>query len=146
WAASVAAAILTLAAMAHARYQARQAKKNTTTTTTTTTTTSGPSGTTTSTSTTQTTTTSGGATHALGPFATAPALGPGSYTTYTRTTRTHTRTTARSRNMEGGFPLATAAAEVTVAAASYEPGDMWTVATDLRQLPDVFASVALALR
>lgn len=148
WAASMAAAILTLTAMAHEKYKAYQAKKNpgTTTTTTTTTTTSGPAGTTTTQSTTtQTTTTSSGAPQAaLTPFASARALGPGSTTTYTRTT--HTRTTARSRTMDGGFPLATAAAEVTVAAASYEPGDMWTVATDLRQLPDVFASVALALR
>ena len=51
-----------------------------------------------------------------------------------------------SNHMDGGFPLATAAAEVNTAAASYEPGDMWTVAADIKQLPEVFASVALGLR
>lgn len=45
-----------------------------------------------------------------------------------------------------GFPIAVAAAEVNTAAASYEPEDMWKVSADLTQLPDVFASVALALR
>lgn len=48
--------------------------------------------------------------------------------------------------MDGGFPLAAAAADVNTAAATYEPENMWMVATDLRQLPDVFASVALAIR
>ena len=48
--------------------------------------------------------------------------------------------------MSSSFPLAVAAAEVNVAAASYAPADMWAVAADMRQLPDMFASVALALR
>ncbi|WP_344829172.1 hypothetical protein [Actinocorallia longicatena] len=52
----------------------------------------------------------------------------------------------RSFTVTSGFPLAVAAADVNTAAATYDPPDMWRVAADLRQLPDVFASVALALR
>lgn len=48
--------------------------------------------------------------------------------------------------MDAGFPIAVAAAEVNTAAAAYAPEDMWRIATDLRQLPDVFASIALAIR
>lgn len=57
-----------------------------------------------------------------------------------------TTPTNRRRSMDGGFPMATAAAEVNVAAAAYEPPDMWHVATDMKQMPDVFANVALGLR
>lgn len=52
----------------------------------------------------------------------------------------------RMTQIQGGFPLATIAAELNAAAAAYEPPDMWTVSTDLKQLPDVFVNVALALR
>lgn len=46
----------------------------------------------------------------------------------------------------GVFPLAVAAAEVHTVAAGYTPPDMWTVETDLQQVPDVIASLALAMR
>lgn len=45
-----------------------------------------------------------------------------------------------------GFPIAVAASEVNTAAAAYEPEDMWAISKDLRQLPDVFANVGLAIR
>jgi hypothetical protein len=48
--------------------------------------------------------------------------------------------------LEAGFPIAVAASEVNTAAAGYEPEDMWVIGKDLRQLPDVFASVGMALR
>lgn len=59
---------------------------------------------------------------------------------------THIRNHYRRTAMEAGFPLAVAAAEVNTAAAGYAPEDMWVIATDLRQLPDVFVNVAMALR
>ena len=145
WAADLGAAMLALFALLHDRWEARKARQTSTTTTTTTTTTS----------TTTTATTGGGPGAAPHPF-TNPmrALGAGPTTTHTRTTTRTTTTigahatgkTRGSRHMDGGFPLATAAAEVNTAAASYEPGDMWTVAADIKQLPEVFASVALRLR
>lgn len=45
-----------------------------------------------------------------------------------------------------GFPLAAAAAEMNAAAASYAPEDMWAVARELDQLPELPGNVALALR
>lgn len=48
--------------------------------------------------------------------------------------------------MEAGFPIAVAAAETNVAAAAYAPEDMWVIGADLRQLPDVFTNVGMALR
>lgn len=54
---------------------------------------------------------------------------------------------SRRYGMEAaGFPIAVAASEVNTAAAAYEPEDMWAIGKDLRQLPDVFANVGLAIR
>ncbi|MDL4777872.1 hypothetical protein [Actinomadura xylanilytica] len=62
-----------------------------------------------------------------------------------RSTHTNSSTTRRYA-MDAGFPIAVAAAEVNTAAAGYAPENMWVIGTDLRQLPDVFANVGLALR
>lgn len=62
-----------------------------------------------------------------------------------RATRRGTYAT-RSTRMNEGFPLLMAAADVQTAGAAYAPESMWQVSTDMKQLPDVIANVALGLR
>ncbi|MEV8638636.1 hypothetical protein AB0395_43965 [Streptosporangium sp. NPDC051023] len=76
---------------------------------------------------------------------TTPPTDPAEATTGpapTTSTTSHTfRRTAMSNN-----PLAAATAELNGAAAGHAPEDMWTVARELDQLPEIPANVALALR
>lgn len=57
------------------------------------------------------------------------------------TTPIHRRTRSMSNN-----PLAAATAELNGAAAGHAPEDMWTVAREIDQIPEIPANVALALR
>ncbi|WP_343951233.1 hypothetical protein, partial [Nonomuraea longicatena] len=55
-------------------------------------------------------------------------------------------TTVRRTRTVSTFPLAAVAAEMNAAAAAYAPTDMWVVARELDQMPEVAAYVALAIR
>ncbi|MFF4413218.1 hypothetical protein ACFYY8_11860 [Streptosporangium sp. NPDC001559] len=54
--------------------------------------------------------------------------------------------TAFRRRTVSNNPLAAATAELNGAASGYAPDDMWTVAREIEQLPEIPANVALALR
>ncbi|WP_432924284.1 hypothetical protein ACQPZZ_29080 [Microbispora sp. CA-135349] len=58
---------------------------------------------------------------------------------------TSTPYTRRSRTMSA-FPLAAIAAEMNAAAAAHAPADMWQVARELDQLPEVPANVGMSVR
>ncbi|MFI7533999.1 hypothetical protein [Streptosporangium sp. NPDC049376] len=57
-----------------------------------------------------------------------------------------TAPTAFRRRTVSNNPLAAATAELNAAASGYAPDDMWTVAREIEQLPEIPANVALALR
>ncbi|TLP66523.1 hypothetical protein [Microbispora triticiradicis] len=62
-----------------------------------------------------------------------------------RPSTTSTPYTRRSRTMSA-FPLAAIAAEMNAAAAAHTPADMWQVARELDQLPEVPANVGMSVR
>lgn len=59
---------------------------------------------------------------------------------------TTTSTYTRRKYTMAGFPLVAAAADMNAAAASHAPADMWQIARELDQLPEVPAHVAMSYR
>ncbi|WP_283139733.1 hypothetical protein [Rhizohabitans arisaemae] len=62
------------------------------------------------------------------------------------TTTPNPNPTHRRRTPMSGFPLAVASAEMNAAVSAYAPADMFAVARELDQLPEIPVNVAMALR